>query len=113
VKSAFTTVLEDELLFVEPPPEVLAEDPDCVWQPIYKLYGRRNAARCWQDHAAEVLTSKDCPLKMERCPKVPTVYFCASENVTLNIHVDEAMVVALQMGRLSASSSTISLVFST
>jgi hypothetical protein len=73
-RSAFTTIVENDLLFVEPPPEVLAEDPDCVWRVMYKSYGRHSGTRCWQDQVDEVLTSKDCPLKMERCPNVPTVY---------------------------------------
>jgi hypothetical protein len=55
---------------------------------MYKSYGRHSGTRCWQDQVDEVLTSKDCPLKMERCPKVPTVYFCVSDSVTVNIHAD-------------------------
>ena len=88
VRSAFRTSIEDEPVFIEPPPEVLEEE-DCVWQSVYRLYGRRTAARGGQDHLCEVMTCSECPMEVERCPQVPTMYFAKKQNVTVCIHVDD------------------------
>ena len=44
---------EDELVFIEPPSDYIAEKGDCLWQALRKIYGRRSAARGWQDHFCE------------------------------------------------------------
>ena len=50
VTSAYTHAWEDELVFLEPPPEEIEEHGDCVWRSIRVIYGRRKGARSWQEH---------------------------------------------------------------
>ena len=50
VTSAFSHAWEDELVFLEPPPEEIEEHGDCVWRSIRVMYGRRKGARSWQEH---------------------------------------------------------------
>ena len=45
VTSAYTHAWEDELVFLEPPPEEIEEHGDCVWRSIRVIYGRRKGAR--------------------------------------------------------------------
>ena len=44
VTSAYTHAWEDELVFLEPPPEEIEEHGDCVWRSIRVIYGRRKGA---------------------------------------------------------------------
>ena len=44
VTSAYTHAWEDELVFLEPPPEEIEEHGDCVWKSIRVIYGRRKGA---------------------------------------------------------------------
>ena len=39
--SAYRHAWEDELVFLEPPPEEIEEHDDCVWRSIREIYGRR------------------------------------------------------------------------
>ena len=41
VTSAYTHAWEDELVFLEPPPEEIEGHGDCVWRSIRVIYGRR------------------------------------------------------------------------
>ena len=50
VTSACTHAWEDELVFLEPPPEEIEEHGDCVWRSVRVIYGRRKGARSWQEH---------------------------------------------------------------
>ena len=47
VTSAYTDAWEDELVFLEPPPEEIEEYGDCVWRSIRVIY---DVARSWQEH---------------------------------------------------------------
>ena len=47
VTSAYTHAWEDELVFLEPPPEEIAEHGDCVWRSIRVIHGSRKGARSW------------------------------------------------------------------
>ena len=53
VTSAYTHAWEDELVFLEPPPEEIEEHGDFVWRSIRVIYGRR--ARV-QDRGKSTLT---------------------------------------------------------
>ena len=55
VTSAYTHAWEDELVFLEPPPEEIEEHGDCVWRSIRVIYGRRKGARSWQEHFDSIL----------------------------------------------------------
>ena len=59
VASAYTHASEDELAFLEPPPEEIEEHCDCVWRSIRVIYGRRKGARSWQDHFDSILRSEE------------------------------------------------------
>ena len=45
VTSAYINAWEDELVFLEPPPEEIEEHGDCVWKSIRVIYVRRKGAR--------------------------------------------------------------------
>ena len=59
VTSAYTHAWEDELVFLEPPPEEIEEHGDCVWRSIRVIYGRRKGARSWQEHFDSILRSEE------------------------------------------------------
>ena len=59
VTSAYTHAWEDELVFLEPPPEEIEEHGDCVWRSIRVIYGRRKGARSWQEHFDSILRGEE------------------------------------------------------
>ena len=64
VTSAYTHAWEDELVFLEPPPEEIEEHGDCVWRSIRVIFGRRKGARSWQEHCDSILRSEEA---RQRC----------------------------------------------
>ena len=59
VTSAYTHAWEDELVFLEPPPEEIEEHGDCVWRSIRVIYGRHKGARSWQEHFDSILRGEE------------------------------------------------------
>ena len=57
VTSAYTHAWEDELVFLEPPPEEVEEHGDCLWRSVRVIYGRRKGARSWQENFDSVIRS--------------------------------------------------------
>ena len=78
VTSAYTHAWEDELVFLEPPPEEIEEHGDCVWRSIRVIHGRRKGARSWQEHFDSILRSEDTRQRgftVESHPKCPTLHY--------------------------------------
>ena len=59
VTSLYTHAWEDELVFLEPPPEEIEDNGDCVWRSIRVIYVRRKGARSWQEHFDSILRSEE------------------------------------------------------
>ena len=74
VTSAYTHAWEDELVFLEPPPEEIEEHGDCVWKSIRVIYGRRKDARSWQEHFGSSLRSEEARQRGKSRPKCPTLH---------------------------------------
>ena len=78
VTSAYTHAWEDELVFLEPPPEEIQEHGDCVWRSIRVICGRRKGARSWQEHFDSILRSEEARQRgftVESHPKCPTLFY--------------------------------------
>ena len=92
VTSAYTHAWEDELVFLEPPPEEIEEHGDCVWRSIRVIYGRRKGARSWQEHFDSILRSEEARQRgftVEAHPKCPTLYFVREADGVIELHVDD------------------------
>eukprot|EP00969_Alexandrium_andersonii_P109166 4816037-Alexandrium_andersonii.AAC.1 len=60
--SAHTHTVEDELVFLQPPREYLEKHPNVLWRAVRVIYGRRKGVRSWQEHFAEIILHKACPV---------------------------------------------------
>ena len=92
VTSAYTHAWEDELVFLEPPPEEIEEHGDCVWRSIRVIYGRRKGARSWQEHFDSILRSEEARQRgvtVEAHPKCPTLCFVREADGVIELHVDD------------------------
>ena len=92
VTSADTHAWEDELVFLEPPPEEIEEHGDCVWRSIRVIYGRRKGARSWQEHFDSILRSEEARQRgftVESHPKCPTLYYVREADGVIELHVDD------------------------
>ena len=92
VTSAYTHAWEDELVFLEPPPEEIEEHGDCVWRSIRVIYGRRKGARSWQEHFDSILRSEEARQRgftVESHPKCPTLYYVREADGVIELHVDD------------------------
>ena len=92
VTSAYTHAWEDELVFLEPPPEEIEEHGDCVWRSIRVIYGRRKGARSWQEHFDSILRSEEARQRgftVEAHPKCPTLYYVREADGVIELHVDD------------------------
>ena len=92
VTSAYTHAWEDELVFLEPPPEEIEEHGDCVWRSIRVIYGRRKGARSWQEHFDSILRGEEARqrgLTVEAHPKCPTLYYVREADGVIELHVDD------------------------
>ena len=92
VTSAYTHAWEDELVFLEPPPEEIEEHGDCVWRSIRVIYGRRKGARSWQEHFGSILRSEEARQRgftVESHPKCPTLYYLREAEGVIELHVDD------------------------
>ena len=92
VTSAYTHAWEDELVFLEPPPEEIEEHGDCVWRSIRVIYGRRKGARSWQEHFDSILRSEEARQRgftVESHPKCPTLYYVREADGVIEVAVDD------------------------
>ena len=92
VTSAYTHAWEDELVFLEPPPEEMEEHGDCVWRSIRVIYGRRKGARSWQEHFDSILRSEEARQRgftVESHPKCPTLHYVREADGVIELHVDD------------------------
>ena len=92
VTSAYTHAWEDELVFLEPPPEEIEEHGDCVWRSIRVIYGRRKGARSWQEHFGPILRSEEARQRgftVEAHPKCPALYYVREADGVIDHHVDD------------------------
>ena len=92
VTSAYTHAWEDELVFLEPPPEEIEEHGDCVWRSIRVSCGRRKGARSWQEHFDSVLRSEEARQRgftVESHPKCPTLHYVREADGVIELHVDD------------------------
>ena len=90
--SAYTHAWEDELVFLEPPPEEIEEHGDCVWRSIRVIYGRRKGARSWQEHFDSILRGEEARQRgftVEAHPKCPTLYYVREADGVIELHVDD------------------------
>ena len=92
VTSAYTHAWEDELVFLEPPPEEIEEHGDCVWRSIRVIYGRRKGARSLQEHIDSILRGEEARQRgftMEAHPKCPTLHYVREADGVIELHVDD------------------------
>ena len=92
VTSAYTHAWEDELVFLEPPPEEIEEHGDCVWRSIRVIYGRRKGAISWQEHFDSILRGEEARQRgftVEAHPKCPTLYYVREADGVIELHVDD------------------------
>ena len=92
VTSAYTHTREDELVFLEPPPERIEEHSDCVWRSIRVISGRRKGARSWQEHLDSILRSEEARQRgftVESHPKCPALYYVREADGVIGLHVDD------------------------
>ena len=76
VTSAYTHASEDELVFLEPPPEEIEGHGEWCGR-SERTYGRRKGARSWQEHFDSILRSAEARQRgftVESHPKCPTLY---------------------------------------
>ena len=91
VTSAYRHAWEDELVFLEPPPEKIEEHGHCVWRSVRVIHGRRKGARSWQEHFDSVLRSEEARQRgftVESHPKCPTLYHIREADL-IELHVDD------------------------
>ena len=69
VSTAFLHALMNEEVFVWPPKEFYPEGK-CLWRLKKAMYGLRQAPKLWQEHFAEVMTTK---LGFRRCKSDPNL----------------------------------------
>ena len=92
VMSAYTHVWEDELVFLEPPPEENEEHGDCMWRSIRVIHGRRKGARLWQEHFDSILRSEEAwqrGFTVKSRAGCPTLCYVRVANGVIELHVDD------------------------
>ena len=92
VTSASTHAWEDELVFLEPPPEEIEEHGDCLWMSIRVINGRRKGARSWQEPFDSILSSEEARQRgfaVESHPKGPTLCCVREADGVIEVHVDD------------------------
>ena len=92
VTSTYTHAWEDELVFLEPPPEEIEEHGDCVWRSIRVIYGRRKGARSWQELFDSILRSEEARKRgftVESHPKCPTLCYVREADGVIELHVHD------------------------
>ena len=73
--------MQDELVFLEPPPEEIEEHGDCVWR-----------SRSWQEHFDSILRSEEARQRgftVESHPKCPTLCYVREADGVIELHVDD------------------------
>ena len=86
---AFTYADEQEFVFLEPPQEYKdSVGPNVVWQSMKMSDGRGSAARGWQRHVGNVLTSEECESKFKQSTHMPSMFHSRVWDATVNLHVD-------------------------
>ena len=89
VSTAFLHAAMSGEVFVWPPKEVYPNG-DCLWKLKKAMYGLRQAPKLWQEHFAEVMTSR---MGFRRCKSDPNLYCHESGRLRVLAFVDELLVV--------------------
>ena len=89
VSTAFLHAAMSGEVYVWPPKEFYPNG-DCLWRLKRAMYGLRQAPKLWQEHFAEVMTSK---LGFRRCKSDPNLYCHASGKLYVLAYVDDLLVV--------------------
>ena len=90
VTSAYTHAREDDLVFLELPPEEIEEHGDCVWRSIRVIYGRRKGARSWQEHFDSIIRGEEARQRGFTVEsKCPTLYYVREADGVIELHVDD------------------------
>ena len=92
VTSAYTNDLEDELVFLEPPPEESEEHVDCVWRSIRVIYGRRKGARSRQEHFESIIRGEEASQRgftWKHIQSVRQLYYVREADGVIELHVDD------------------------
>ena len=97
VSTAFLHALMNEEVFVWPPKEFYPEG-NCLWRLKKAMYGLRQAPKLWQEHFAEVMTTK---LGFRRCKSDPNLYRHESGRLYVLAYVDDLLVVGTDEMRKS------------
>ena len=97
VSTAFLHALMNEEVFVWPPKEFYPEG-NCLWRLKKAMYGLRQAPKLWQEHFAEVMTTK---LGFRRCKSDPNLYCHESGRLCVLAYVDDLLVVGTDEMRKS------------
>ena len=97
VSTAFLHALMNEEVFVWPPKEFYPEG-NCLWRLKKAMYGLRQAPKLWQEHFAEVMTTK---LGFRRCKSDPNLYCHESGRLYVLAYVDDLLVVGTDEMRKS------------
>ena len=97
VSTAFLHALMNEEVFVWPPKEFYPEG-NCLWRLKKAMYGLRQAPKLWQEHFAEVMTTK---LGIRRCKSDPNLYCHESGRLYVLAYVDDLLVVGTDEMRKS------------
>ena len=97
VSTAFLHALMSEEVFVWPPKEFYPEG-NCLWRLKKAMYGLRQAPKLWQEHFAEVMTTK---LGFRRCKSDPNLYCHESGRLYVLAYVDDLFVVGTDEMRKS------------
>ena len=95
VSTAFLHALMNEEVFVWPPKEFYPEGK-CLWRLKKAMYGLRQAPKLWQEHFAEVMTTK-----LGRCKSDPSLYCHESSRLYVLAYVDDLLVVGTDEMRKS------------
>ena len=91
VTSAYTHAWEDELVFLELPPEEIEEHGDCLWRSVRVIYVRRKGARSWQEHFDAIIRSPEARQRgftVDAHPKCPTLFYIREADGMIKLHVD-------------------------
>ena len=72
------------------PPKEFYPNGDCLWRLKKAMCGLRQAPKLWQEHFAEVMTSK---LGFRRCKSDPNLYCHESGKLYVLAYVDDLLVV--------------------
>ena len=98
VRTAFLHAAMSGEVYVWPPKEFYPNF-DCLWRLKKAMYGLRQAPKLWQEHFAEVMTSK---LGFRRCKSDPNLYCHESGKLYVLAYVDDLLVVGTDEMRKDA-----------